>query len=46
MSYTIDLMAMTQGTGSFQREFVRYDEVPQHMLDGVLKQLQEDKENK
>ncbi len=45
MSYTIDLMAMTQGTGSFQREFVRYDEVPQHMLDGVLKQLQEDKEN-
>ncbi len=44
MSYTIDLMAMTQGTGAFQREFVRYDEVPTHMLDNVLKQLQEDDE--
>lgn len=44
MSYTIDLMAMTQGTGAFQREFVRYDEVPAHMLDSVLKQLQKDDE--
>ena len=44
MSYTIDLMAMTQGTGAFQREFVRYDEVPQHMIDNVLKQLQEEDE--
>lgn len=27
ISYTIDLMAMTQGTGTFQREFVRYEDV-------------------
>ena len=42
MSYTIDLMAMTQGTGIFKREFVRYDEVPSALVDNILKQLNED----
>ncbi len=35
-SYTIDLKAMTQGTGSFKREFVRYEEVPNHLIDKVI----------
>jgi elongation factor G len=36
LSYTIDLKAMTQGTGQFQREFVRYDQVPNHLIDSVI----------
>jgi elongation factor G len=36
VSYTIDLKAMTQGTGIFKREFVRYDEVPNHMMDSII----------
>ncbi len=43
ISYTIDLKAMTQGTGIFKREFVRYDEVPDYLIDGIIKEFtQED----
>ena len=41
LSYTIDLKAMTQGSGSFQREFVRYDEVPQHLIQGIIDRYKE-----
>ncbi|HKL95412.1 MAG TPA: elongation factor G [Haploplasma sp.] len=34
--YVIDLKAMTQGSGTFKREFTRYDEVPQHLIDKVI----------
>ena len=37
--YTIDLKAMTQGTGSFSREFVRYDEVPSALIEGIISQM-------
>ena len=43
MSYTIDLKAMTQGTGVFQRKFVRYDEVPESLQARILAQLEESK---
>ena len=33
--YVIDLKAMTQGSGAFIREFVRYEEVPQHLIDKI-----------
>ena len=36
LKYTIDLKAMTQGSGSFQREFSRYEEVPNHLIDGII----------
>lgn len=36
VSYTIDLKAMTQGTGVFKREFVRYEEVPAHLMDAII----------
>jgi len=36
ISYTIDLKAMTQGTGLFKREFIRYDEVPAHLMDAII----------
>ena len=34
--YTIDLKAMTQGSGYFSREFLRYDEVPQHIIPKII----------
>lgn len=34
--YTIDLKAMTQGSGFFAREFVRYEEVPAHLVDDIV----------
>jgi elongation factor G len=34
--YTIDLKAMTQGSGFFAREFVRYEEVPSHLVDDIV----------
>ena len=36
LKYTIDLKAMTQGSGSFQREFARYEEVPHHLIDAII----------
>ncbi len=41
LSYTIDLKAMTQGSGSFQREFARYEEVPQHLIQGIIDKYKE-----
>ena len=35
VSYTIDLKAMTQGTGQYTREFVRWEDVP-HALQAKL----------
>ncbi|MCB9498505.1 MAG: elongation factor G [Bacillales bacterium] len=36
ISYNIDLKAMTQGDGTFTREFIRYEEVPQNVADKVI----------
>ena len=36
--YVIDLKAMTQGSGLFTREFVRYEEVPAHLIDKIIKE--------
>ncbi len=41
LSYTIDLKAMTQGSGSFQREFLRYEEVPAHLIPGIIEKYKE-----
>ena len=40
ISYTIDLMAMTQGTGTFQREFVRYEDVPESLQRNIIKHFE------
>ena len=34
--YTIDLKAMTQGSGTFTREFLRYEEVPGNLIDKIV----------
>jgi elongation factor G len=36
VKYAIDLKAMTQGSGSFTREFLRYEEVPHHLIDKIV----------
>ena len=36
ITYNIDLKALTQGDGTFTREFVRYEEVPQNVADKVI----------
>lgn len=34
--YTIDLKAMTQGSGHFSRRFIRYDDVPEHLVGKIV----------
>ena len=36
VSYTVDLKAMTQGSGSFSRAFVRYEEVPDALVEKIV----------
>ncbi|MFO7969373.1 MAG: elongation factor G [Candidatus Izemoplasmatales bacterium] len=43
--YTIDLKAMTQGSGTFTREFIKYEEVPNNLIDKIIaeqKQFEEE----
>lgn len=42
--YAIDLRAMTQARGSFTMEFCRYDEVPSHIAEKIIKDSKEDRE--
>lgn len=36
VSYAIDLRALTQGSGRFEREFIRYEEVPAHLIPKIV----------
>ncbi len=36
IKYAIDLKAMTQGSGSFTRAFLRYEEVPVYLIDKIV----------
>lgn len=45
-TYTIDLKAMTQGSGSFTREFDRYEEVPSNLVDKIVEEAKQDDEKK
>lgn len=38
VSYAIDLKAMTQGSGTFTREFLCYEQVPAHLIDKIIKE--------
>ena len=40
--YIIDLKAMTQGSGIFQRAFARYEEVPPHLIDGIIQKYKQE----
>ena len=39
--YATDLRSMTQGRGSFEMHFVRYEEVPQNLNDKIIKESKE-----
>ena len=41
VSYAIDLKAMTQGSGQFSREFIRYDEVPNHLINKIVEKYKD-----
>ena len=38
LDYAIALRSMTQSMGSFTQEFVRYDEMPQHLASKVIEE--------
>ena len=44
VKYATDLRSMTQGRGTFQTEFVRYEEVPANMADKIIEQAKKDQE--
>lgn len=46
LKYTIDLKAMTQGSGFFSMEFDHYEEVPAHLQEKIIQEAKEAKENK
>ena len=43
LDYAIALRAMTQAKGSFTQEFLRYDEVPQHLATKIIAEANADK---
>lgn len=45
MRYAIDLKSMTQGRGSFDIRFLKYDEVPTKISEGIINQLKAAQEN-
>ncbi len=42
VKYTIDLKGMTQGSGFYQREFARYDEVPDNLVPKIVEAHQKE----
>ena len=38
INYAIDLKGMTQGSGHFSRKFIRYDDVPSHLVDKIVEE--------
>ena len=42
INYSIDLKAMTQGSGKFTRKFVRYDDVPSNLVDKIVAEYKKD----
>lgn len=44
--YAISLRSMTQARGTFTQEFLRYDEVPQHLADKIIADAHADDQSK
>lgn len=42
IKYSIDLKAMTQGSGHFSRKFIRYDDVPSNLVDKIVAEYKKD----
>jgi elongation factor G len=46
LTYAPDLRSMTGGRGDYTMEFLRYEEVPTHLAQKIIEQVQAEKENK
>ncbi len=46
VKYSIDLKAMTQGSGSFTRRFDRYEEVPGNLVEKIIEERKKAEEDK
>ncbi len=44
LKYATELRSMTQGRGTYTTEFVRYDELPQHVTQKVVEQFSKERE--
>ena len=44
LSYAPDLTSMTGGRGDYAMSFLRYEEVPAHVAQGVIDAAQRDRE--
>jgi elongation factor G len=44
--YSTDLRSATQGAGSFKMEFSQYEQVPGHLVDGIVQKAKEEADNK
>jgi elongation factor G len=44
LRYASDLRSMTSGRGAFHMDFYRYEELPQHLAEKVIKEARENKE--
>ena len=44
LKYATELRSMTQGRGTYTTEFVRYEELPQHVTQKVVEQFNKEKE--
>ena len=42
VKYTVDLKALTQGSGSFTRRFERYEEVPENLIQAIIRDHKEE----
>ncbi|MBU5668970.1 elongation factor G [Peptoniphilus sp. MSJ-1] len=40
-TYSIDLRSLTQGRGTFEMEFIRYEEVPQNIAEKIIEERKE-----
>ena len=38
IKYAVDLKAMTQASGRFSRRFLRYEEVPEHLIGKIIEE--------
>jgi len=41
LRYATDLRSMTQGQGTFKMEFDHYEQVPGHLVEGVIQESKE-----
>ncbi len=43
VKYAVDLKAMTQASGRFSRKFIRYDQVPEMLVDKIIQEYKKEK---